>query len=162
MKNKWLIRSAVVLGACMAAVLIAAPVMAAWSWCSVDPVYSINGHTLRLQAEIQGDPEDVRGHVTFRVEVPKGTDISLVSLDPEWKAKSEIHYVNDRDGKKDEHDKDNEDVTPGTIPVKVTYDLKTTEDYPCVLIVTLDNQEIARVDGTTKGHGEGDFAFVIS
>ena len=85
MKRKWLIRAAVILGVCMATLLIAAPAMAMWDWCDRDPVLNIGGHTVSLDVSIKGDPQEIRGHIVFSVSVPEGTQVSVISCEPDAK-----------------------------------------------------------------------------
>ena len=133
MNKKWLVRAAVVLGVLMATLLVTTPVMAAWSWCSLDPVLNIDGHTMSLQADIQGDPDAVNGNIWFKVTVPEGTPVSVVYIDPGAKVK--IYYT---DGS-----------SKNKISVDVSVDINTRETYPSRLIVILDGKQIALVEGTT-------------
>ena len=132
--KKWLVRAAVVLGVLMATLLVAAPAMAMWSWCSLDPTLNIGGHTVSLQADIQGDPDAVNGNIWFNVTVPKGTPVSVVYIDPGAKVK--IYYT---DGS-----------SKNKMPVNVSVvDINTRDIYPSRLIVSLDGNQIALVEGTT-------------
>ena len=137
MNKKWLVRAAVVIGIFMATVLISAPAMAMWSWCDVDPVLNIGGHTVHVQAFIQGDPQKIHGNVEFTVSVPKGTKISVISIDPTYKIQVTISYYT------------NKSSSPG-IPVAVTVKIGTKEAYPTNLVVSVDTIQVANVLGTTK------------
>jgi hypothetical protein len=137
MKNKLLIRAAVILGVCMATLLVATPAMAIWDWCDVDPVLSIDGHNVSLQAAIQGDPQQMHGKIAFRVSVPEGTEVSVISCEPN--ARVIIKYDKSKSGVDDDH----------SIPVEVSVDIKTKTTFNSRLGVSLDGEQISQEQGNT-------------
>ena len=144
MKKHRLLRVAVILSVCITALLIATPVLAMWSWCDIDPVLSIGGNTVQLHAIVYCEtPEEIRGHVVFEVTVPKGTDASVISIDPYVKAKVKI--------------KENKKAPAGQ--VVVTVDINTKKTYDVQFEVTLNGVQIAFITGDTKNSPE--FAFDI-
>ena len=134
MKRKWLIRAAVILGVCMATLLIAAPAMAMWDWCDRDPVLNIGGHTVSLDVSIKGDPQEIRGHIVFSVSVPEGTQVSVISCEPD--AKVNINYS---------------DVSSNVIPVAVSVAINTKTTFDAKLTVSLDGKK-----GTLLAEGDTD------
>jgi predicted AAA+ superfamily ATPase len=83
-----------------------------------------------MDASILGDPEDIHGHVTFEVTVPRGTQVDVVSIDEGAKVK--VRY-----------DKNKADT------VEISVDIKTKDTYETKLVVTMDDQQLAEVSGTT-------------
>jgi hypothetical protein len=77
MKKKWMIRVAVLIGTLMAALLVAAPAMAMWDWCDVDPSMTIANHAVALHVAIQGNPDALPDNIAFTVSVPKGTVLTM-------------------------------------------------------------------------------------
>jgi hypothetical protein len=132
MKKKWLIRAAIILGVCMAALLIAAPAMAMWDWCDVDPVVSIGGHTVSLDVSIQGDPQQINGHIVFTVSVPQDIQIAVISCAPGVQVK--IRKCDD---------------SSTGIPVEVSVGIKTKDTLNTQLSVSLDGVQIVQEQGTT-------------
>jgi hypothetical protein len=114
---------------CVASLVIATPAMALMSWCDWIRV-NINGHVVSMDASILGDPEDIHGHVTFEVTVPRGTQVDVVSIDEGAKVK--VRY-----------DKNKADT------VEISVDIKTKDTYETKLVVTMDDQQLAEVSGTT-------------
>ena len=160
MKRKWLIRAAVVLGVFVSTLLIAAPAMAMWDWCDVDPVLSIGGHTVSLDASLQGDPQQIRGDIVFSVTVPKGTQIRVVSC--ERGATVKINYDNSSNNSNNNSNNDDNNLTAcrrgsSSIPVEVSVDINTKTVFNTRLTVTQDGKQIAQVLGTTKHDRECDF-----
>jgi hypothetical protein len=129
--KKWLARVAAVLVVCVASLVVATPAMAIMSWCDADPVINIDGHIVSMNAAILGDPQDIRGHVTFNVTVPRGTQVSIISIDEGAKVK--IKY-----------DKKSVDT------VAISVNIKTKTTYEAKLIVVMDDQQLAEVLGTTN------------
>jgi hypothetical protein len=129
--KKWLARIAAALAVGVASLVIATPAMAIMTWCDLDPVVNINGHVVSMDASILGDPEDIHGHVTFVVTVPRGTQVDVASIDEGAKVK--IRY-----------DKNSIDT------VAISVDIKTKATYETKLIVTMDDQQLAEVPGTTE------------
>jgi hypothetical protein len=143
MNKKWLVRAAVAVGVLMAALLVAAPAMAMWDWCDRDPVISIAGHTVSLDASIQGDPKQIdkmKGDMVFTVTVPKDTEISVISCDDGAQVK--IVYG----PKTPPHGKSSGDIT-----VKVSLDIPAPKHttFNSQLTVTLDGVQIIQDQGTT-------------
>ncbi len=144
MKTKWLARIAVVLGVCATTLLVATPVAAVWDWCEVDPTLNIGGHTVTLQAFVQGDPDDIIGQTVFTVVVPAGTRTSIVSL--EKAAKVNFVYSGW--------------PSANSIPVRVSADIKTKhrQSYPARLTASIDGQAPVVLDeGTTSRDLSGSF-----
>jgi hypothetical protein len=77
MKKKWMIRVAVLIGTLMAALLVAAPAMAMWDWCDVDPSMTIANHAVELHVAILTDPNALPDNISFTVSVPKGTALTM-------------------------------------------------------------------------------------
>jgi len=134
MKNKWLIRSAVLLGVCMAALLVTTPLMAAWSWCDVDPILSINGHEVHWQAFVLGDPALIVGKVEFDITAYKGTDVKVLYVDSYFKTKVKVIYK--------------VDMSPGE--VLLSFNFTTAKTYDLNVVVSVDGVEKFNEVGTTK------------
>lgn len=148
MRKKLLIRAAVVLGVCLATLLMAAPAMAIWDWCDVDPTLTIGGHTVSLDASYQGDPSQIRGKIEFIVEVPAGTQVKVVSCDSTAQVKV-IYDKNsdDRDNEGNRYNKHNDNrnfCNTGSrgIAVDISVDIKSKSSFPTQLIIILDAKKI--------------------
>jgi hypothetical protein len=138
MNKKWLGRLLVGIGVTMASLLVTTPVAAMWDWCEVDPTVAISGHTVALQASMQGDPEQVIGQTVFTVSVPWGTSVSVVSV--EKGAKVNVNYCGFSWG--------------NTIPVRVTVDIKTKgrTSYKTRLTASIDGKSQTVLDDSTTDH----------
>jgi hypothetical protein len=140
MKSKWFLRVAVILGVCMACLLITTPAMAMWSWCDLDPVLNIEGHTVKLDAGIWGDtvdPKSVNGKITFNITVPVGTQISVISCEPGANVKIRYDKFNINSG--------DEVVISVGIKTKIVYGMR-------LIITDLSNAspiEIENEEGTS-------------
>ena len=130
MNKKWLVRGAVVLGILMAALLVTAPAMACWDWCGCDPTLNIGGHTVSLQASIQGPTQEILGNIKFTVSMPKDTDVSVISVDPGAQV-----LINRSQNAGD--------------PVEISLDIHTKATYNTMLFVIVDGQQVAQLQGTT-------------
>ncbi len=139
MKRKWLVRSAVILGVLMSTVLVVVPAMAIWDWCDVDPVVSIGGHTVNLDASIQGDPGQITGNIEFTVTVPLGTEVNVISSQPG--ATVDIQYMKWFPA----------GFFTRFVPVYVNVDINTKAVYNTRLVVTVDGQKVASDAGNTRG-----------
>ncbi len=138
--RKWMARVATALVVCVASLVIATPAMAIMSWCDLDPVININGHTVSMDAAVLGDPQEIHGHVTFNVTVPRGTQVDIISIDEGAKVK--IRYS-----------KESVDT------VEISVDIKTKTTYEAKLVVLMDDQQLTEVLGTTNSPLE--FAFSL-
>jgi len=132
MRKKLLIRAAVVLGVCLATLLMAAPAMAIWDWCDVDPILTIGGHSVSLDAAYLGDSQDINGKITFVVTVPRGTPVSIDAVDPGVKVK--VRYDGD---------------SSNGIPVGVSVSIKSKQTYDTTLTVTLEGTQLTVETGNT-------------
>jgi hypothetical protein len=166
MRKKWLIRATVLLGVCVATLLIAAPAMAIWDWCDVDPTLSIGGHTVSLDASYQGDPSQIRGKIEFTVEVPAGTQVKLISCDSTAQVKIVYDKCNDnRDNNENGNGRQNDNrdsyhkSSKGT-SVEVSVDIKSKTAYASLLTVSLDGKKITLQKSTTDK--DLDYSFVIA
>jgi hypothetical protein len=139
MSKKWLVRILGVIGVVTSALLVTTPVAAMWDWCEVDPTLSISGHTVALQASMQGDPQAVIGQTVFTVSVPWGTSVSVVSI--EKGAKVNINYCGMAWG--------------NTVPVRVNVDIKTKgrTSYKTRLTVCVDGGGSTVLDESTTDRG---------
>ncbi len=137
MNRKWLIRAAVAVAVSVAALLVAVPVMAPWGWCEVDPVLNVNGHTVNLDAIIEGDPAALSGAV-FHVNAPAGTQINVICVDPGASVK--VNYNN------------------GSSSIAVSVDFETEIEYPAIFYVLVDGQQVAQATGTTLQELEAAFS----
>ena len=163
MKKKWMVRAAVALGACVAALLITVPAMAMWDWCACDPILDIGGHSVSLDASIQGDPELIRGDIVFTVSVPQGTDISVISCEPG--ARVHINYSNSGRGygfgsglfKWSVFNHSGPHSASNTIPVSVSVKIKSRTEFNTMLVVTVDDVQVAQDEGTTRHNLNCDF-----
>lgn len=163
MKKKWLVRGAVALGICVATLLITVPAMAMWDWCGHDPVLAIAGHTVSLDASVQGDPQQIRGDIVVTVSVPQGTDITIVSID----AGTEVHinYSNSGCGwgygsslfKWSVPDHFTKHGQSDDIPVSVSVDINSKTQFNTMLVVTVDGVQVAQDQSTTCGSLGCDF-----
>jgi hypothetical protein len=131
MNKKWIVRAAAVAAVCVASLLIAAPVLAPWGWCDVDPVLNVNGHTVNLDAAIQGDPQVLNNGVDFYVVVPRGTEISVVSCDQG----ADVTIIN-------------APWRSDSIYVWVCFN--THSNFPAMLTVLVDGQQVSQATGTTN------------
>jgi hypothetical protein len=161
MKKKWLIRIAVLVGACMAALLVAAPVMAMWDWCDVDPSLSIGGHNVSIQAGIQGDPSLIRGNIVFTVEVPFGTQTQVISCDPGGKVVIQYDSPGPGDGPKDGPKGGPGHKNSKGIPVDVSVDINSWQTFQTRVIVFVDGKRVAQ-DTATTTRGDLDCQFTIN
>lgn len=143
MRKKWLIRATVILGVCVATLLIAAPAMAIWDWCDVDPTLSIGGHTVSLDAAYLGNSHDINGEITFIVTVPRGTPVSIGKVDPGVQLK--IRY----DGN-----------SSNGIPVEVSAGIKANTNFDTKLTVVLDEKQLVVKNGMTNN--SLDYSFVTA
>lgn len=145
--RKWLPRGMVVLGVCVAMLLVASPAMAKWSWSDCDPILDIEGHTVSLLASIEGDPAQIDGQILFNVTLPRGTDVAVVYCEPNARVK--INY-NNASG----WDVDNawsRGNRSSAIPVSVSVDIDSKEKFNTRLVVTVDGVQVAQELGTTRG-----------
>jgi hypothetical protein len=143
MRKKWLLRASVLLGICVAALLMAAPAMAIWDWCDVDPLLNIGGHNVSLDAGYLGNSSDINGKITFTVTVPQGTGVSVVSVEPGAFVK--IRYGGD---------------SSTGIQVQVSVNIKTKNLDDTHLTVSLEGAQIAEEQGTTAA--DLAYSFVVS
>ena len=127
MKN-WILRGAAILAILISTLLIAAPAMAIWDWCDVDPIVSIGTHTVSIMTSIPGDPHDINGKIKIYVVVPEGLPSSVISSDHAGKVKLS---------------------TGNNTEVEVTAQIKTKVAYDSKLVVLVDGIEAATVTGTT-------------
>lgn len=159
MRKKWLVRAAVVIGVFVASLLVATPAMAMWDWCDCDPVLNIGGHTVSLDAALQGDPKEIRGNIAFTVTVPRGTQINVVYCEPNATVK--INYNNSYNSNYNDNNNSTSNCndnnswgsfrqSPCSIPVSVSVDINTKTVYNTRLTVGLDGKQIAQVMGTTR------------
>jgi hypothetical protein len=153
MKSKWFLRVAAILGVCMASLLVATPAMAMWSWCDVDPVLNIEGHTVSLDALLQGDPTQIRGDIVFSVTIPEGTHVSVIFCEPN--ARVEINYDRTKCDEDKNHSK--KSVNSHEIPVDVSVEINTKTTFNTKLVVTLDGKLILQEEGTTNHDLEANF-----
>ena len=153
MKKKWMIRVAVLFGVCMAALLVAAPAMAMWDWCDVDPSLSIGGHDVSIQASIQGDPSLIRGNITFTVEVPYRTHVEVISCDPGGKVVIKYDSPGPKGGRGNK--------TSKGIPVEVSVDINSQETFHTKVVVYADGKQVAQ-DTATTTRGDLDCQFTLS
>ena len=168
MKKKWMIRVAVLIGTLMAALLVAAPAMAMWDWCDVDPTLTIGWHNVSIQASIQGDPTLIRGNIVFTVNVPKGTQVKLVSSDPGAQVK--VNYTNsdennygDNSNGNGRNDHGNGGSYHGSskgIPVDVSVDINSWTMFKTKVVVYVDGNLVAQ-DTATTTRGDLDCQFTI-
>jgi hypothetical protein len=156
MKKKWLVRAAVALGVCVATLLITVPAMAMWDWCGCDPVVDINGHTVSLDASIQGDTQQIHGDIVFTISVPQGTDITVVSTEPG--AEIHINHGNSGYGYGSGSQLFKWSVGSSDIPVSVSVDINSKTEFNTMLVVTVDGVQVAQDQGTTRCDLECDFA----
>jgi hypothetical protein len=135
MSKKWFGRLLAVIGAITAAMLVTIPVAAMWDWCEVDPTLNIGGHIVALQASMQGDPQQICGQISFTVSVPRGTRVSVLSV--EKGAKVDINYCGVAWG--------------NTTPVRVSVDIKTKgkTSYKTRLTVNVDGGAPTVLDEST-------------
>ena len=147
MNKRWLLRAATVLGVCIAALLITTPAMAKWSWSDCDPILDIEGHTVSLLASIEGDPAQIRGEILFNVSLPRGTDVSVVYCEPNARVK--INYSNA--GGWDDDDCWSRRNNSHAIPVSVSVDINSKTKFNTRLEITLDGEQVAQDQGTTRG-----------
>ena len=141
MRKKWLLRAIVMLGVCVATLLIAAPAMAIWDWCDVDPTLSIGGHPVSLDAAYQGNPADINGKISFVVTVPRGTQVLVGTLEPNVNVKVRFG-----------------DASSSGIPVDVSVSIKSKTSYNTSLSVSLDTKQILKQErGKTNSTLEYDF-----
>ena len=155
MKKKWMIRVAVLFGVCMAALLVAAPAMAMWDWCDVDPSLSIGGHNVSIQAAIQGDPTLIRGNIVFTVEVPFGTQVKVISCDPGAQVRIQYGYNGFYGGSWGGWYQ-----TSRGIPVDVSVDINSWKTFQTSVVVFVDGTQVAQ-DNATTTHGDLDCQFTI-
>jgi hypothetical protein len=160
MKKKWFIRAAVMLGVCVATLLIAAPAMAMWDWCDIDPVVSIGGHTVSLDAAFQGDPQQIRGDIVFSITVPKGTQVHIISCEPNAEVKINYNNGNGNDCNNGNNGNDRSSFRQSSrgIPVAVSVDINTRTTFNTRLTVSLDGTQIDQEQGTTRHDLESDFS----
>jgi hypothetical protein len=129
LNKKWLLRAMVAVAVGIVSLLIAVPVLAPWGYCDTDPVLSINGHTVNLDAAIQGDPSALSG-ATFHVNAPAGTQIDVISVDPGAVLKINCNNGNNQS-------------------IKVSVDFQTSSEYSAIFSVSVDGQTVAQSSGTT-------------
>jgi len=159
--KKWFLRGVVVLGVFVATLVIAAPAMACWDWCD-DPILTIGGHNVSIVASIEGDPAQIRGNIEFTVTVPKGTQVSVIFCEPN--ATVRISYNNSSNSNNGQNGNNNNNGQNGnnnnssssyrpisqSIPVDVSVDINSKTVLNTQLTVTLDGQQVAQDQGTTR------------
>jgi hypothetical protein len=144
----------------MAALLVAAPAMAMWDWCDVDPSLSIGGHDVSIQAAIQGDPTLIRGNIVFTVEVPFGTQIRVDSCDPGARVVIKYDYSGFSFGFGNSYwggwNKPSKDI-----PVDVSVDINSWKTFQTRVVVFVDGKQVAQ-DTATTTRGDLDCQFTLS
>ncbi len=149
MRKLWLVRAAVPAALILTMLLVAAPAMAIWEWCEMDPELVIDGHAVTLQALVEGESgqvaQAVRGNTWFRVYIPRGVDGAVVSTEDKVKAKIF---------------EDKELVTDGAgaIPFNVALTVNTHGTYPLCLIVSVDGEIVGEVFGNTSDGIKAEFS----
>jgi hypothetical protein len=137
MKKSLFLRLAAILIACVAFLAVAAPALADWEWCIIDPHVTVGGHQLQLEALIgaQG-PLDLIGDAQFIVAVPPGVPASVTYCDPGTQCRI---FVDPR-----------LQVGPdGSIPLRAAVVVLTRTQHPVVFEVMVDGQLAVQVEGTT-------------
>jgi hypothetical protein len=138
MKKLWFYRLAVVVGVITSFFLVAAPALAIWDWCAFDPQLKINGHVVDINVLIQTDGNQDKifnGNMVFTITVPRGTDADIIYCEKKVKVRIvEATWP----------------ASSGTnTPVAISLQIKAEECNPLKMIVTLDGQSNAIVDGVT-------------
>jgi hypothetical protein len=141
MKKMWLMRLAVIATVCLSMLMIASPALAIWEWCELDPVITIDGHTVSIQGMVQGDPQQVaraiKGNILFEVSVPHGVNTKVVFIEKNAKLKIT------EDKCSSEHDNH-------AVNIDVALSVKTHEEYPMMLKISVDGVVVGEILGNTE------------
>jgi hypothetical protein len=130
--------------------LIATPAMAMWDWCDVDPILDIDGHTVSIDASVQGDPQQICGDIVFSVSVPRGTPVSVIYCEPNARVK--INYNSSYNSNScDEGERFSRHEGLRGIPVSVSVDINSKAKFNTRVIVTVDGEQVAQDQETTRG-----------
>ena len=142
MTKKWIMRALMMAVVFVAALVIAVPTMAMWSWCDIDPVVNINGHIVSIDVGLQGDPQQIRGEIEFTVTVPKGTLVKVVSCD----SNAEVNVKYNNSARSWDKNGSNE----GSTPVDISVDINTKTTFNTRVTVSMDGKQVIQETGTTK------------
>ena len=142
MTKKWIMRTMVMAVVFVAALDIAVPTMAMWSWGDIYPVVNINGHTVSIDAGLQGELQQMIGKIAFTITVPKGTLVKVISCDSN--AEVNVKYNNSS------RSWDKKGSNEGSTAVDISVDINSKTTFNTRVTVSIDGKQVIQETGTTK------------
>ena len=107
-----------------------------WGWSFGDPQLTIDGHTVNIWIDIDGDEDEIgaslQGSIPVEVKVPKGAD-AVVDFESDvlgHSTETEIKYA-------------------GSKEITVSVRAASAEDFPMIVKVQVDGQLVATETGET-------------
>jgi hypothetical protein len=136
-KKSLFLRLAAIMVACVAFLAVAAPALADWEWCIIDPHVTVGGHQLQLEALIgaQG-PLDLIGDAQFMVAVPPGVPARVTFCDPGTQCRIVV-------------DPRLQVGPDGAIPMRAAVIVFARTQHPVMFEVLVDGEQAAGVEGMT-------------
>ncbi len=135
MKRSFLLRLAAILIACVAFLAVAAPALADWTWCIIDPHVTVADHHLELKAYYQ-EGITLAGDAEFFVAIPPDVPASVTYCDPGTQCAVIV-------------DPSLQVGPNGAIPVRAGVLVNAQPQGAVLLTVIADGVQLAQVPGTS-------------